>query len=155
MKCEQLYEDGHGSRVGRAAAIVEVLGGFGDKGKINGVPITPIIGGALGIAFGLAITAGCCVCCFTSIFASYHYISRNYYGPYYMTLEFYPEADNIVYGKGIDDLVGTGNSQENLGHKVIIQVKWIHSNQQFEGKHYVRTRLRQNENRFIIRYEGV
>ncbi|CAF0938354.1 unnamed protein product [Rotaria sordida] len=89
------------------------------------------------------------------IFASYHYISRNYYGPYYMTLEFYPEADNIVYGKGIDDLVGTGNSQENLGHKVIIQVKWIHSNQQFEGKHYVRTRLRQNENRFIIRYEGV
>ncbi|CAF3797379.1 unnamed protein product, partial [Rotaria sordida] len=106
------------------------------------------------------------------IFASYHYISRNYYGPYYMTLGFYPEADNIVYGKGIDDLgtysprtlrmdlikhyqVGTENSQENLGHKVIIQVKWIHSNQQFEGKHYVRTRLRQNENRFIIRYEGV
>ncbi|CAF0982981.1 unnamed protein product [Rotaria sordida] len=125
-------EDGHGSRVGRAAAIVEVLGGFGDKGKINGVPITPIIGGALGIAFGLAITAG--------IFASYHYISHNYYGPYYMTLEFYPEADNIVYGKGTDDVdtysprtlrmdlikhyqVETENSQENLGHKVIIQAK--------------------------------
>ncbi|CAF4064640.1 unnamed protein product [Rotaria sp. Silwood2] len=286
-------EDGHGNRVDRAAAVVEVLGGFGgtnnnlllekifihiiyiymkdkeywdqtcdylsidnsslgikilhennlhmyifiylqlidinyeamqrysylidffqnlDKGKINGVPIAPIVGGAVGGVISIAILVGFCVCFFTCIlpcmkgrplcfpkfyihgaipmgsdisdsifisgtFASYHYISGEYYGPYDIGLGFYPEADHIVHGKGKDDIgiyvitgiysrktlrmslklhyqLGTGNPEENLGHTAIVQVKWNRSNEQFEGKYYVRNTLHHDENKFVIRYEG-
>ncbi|CAF1205009.1 unnamed protein product [Rotaria sp. Silwood1] len=205
-------DDGRGSRVDRAAAVVEVLGGFGDRGKINGVPIAPIVGGAVGGGITLAIIVGCCVIFFTCFlpwmkgrplccpkfyihgaipigsdisdlifisgtFASYHYISDEYYGPYDMILGFYPEAGYIVYGKGKDNVgtyvikgiyssktlrmslkkhyqLGTGNSEENLGHKATVQVKWDRINQQFEGKYYVRNKLHHYENKYVIRYEG-
>ncbi|CAF5037350.1 unnamed protein product [Rotaria sp. Silwood1] len=110
-------------------------------------------------------------------FASYYYQYGMNHGPFNMKLGFYPEAGYIVHGGGNDDVgtyiitgiysprtlrmslkkhyqTGTGNPQENLGHKVKIQVEWNHYNQQFEGKYYVRTRLHKDENIFIIRYEG-
>ncbi|CAF3403050.1 unnamed protein product, partial [Rotaria sp. Silwood2] len=115
---------------------------------------------------------------FTSgTFASYYYQYGKYHGPFNMKLGFYATADYVVHGGGIDDVgayvitgiysprtlrigltkqyqSGTGNPQENLGHKVTIQVEWNYYDQQFEGKYYLRTRRHKDENSFIIRYEG-
>lgn len=110
-------------------------------------------------------------------FASYYCHNNEYHGPFDMKLGFYPSARDVVHGRGKDDIgtyiitgiysartlrmslkkhyqFGTENPNANLDQVEKIQVKWNHSNQQFEGKYYRRTELDHNENKFIIRYEG-
>lgn len=110
-------------------------------------------------------------------YASYYYQDKKYHGPFDIKLGFYPSAGNIVHGGGKDDVgtyiivgiysprtlrmslekryqLGTGNPEKNLGHSETIQVKWKHSNQDFEGKWYRRTTLDHSENKFLIQYEG-
>jgi hypothetical protein len=109
-------------------------------------------------------------------FESYYYQYNKYHGPHNLKLGFYPEAGYIVHGGGVDDVgtyiitgiysprtlrmglekhyqIGTGNSSENLGHIVTIQVEWNFQNQQFEGKYYLRTSRHRDENLFIIRFQ--
>ncbi|CAF3429115.1 unnamed protein product, partial [Rotaria sp. Silwood2] len=113
----------------------------------------------------------------SATFASYYYQYDKYNGPFNMKLEFYPTADYVVHGGGIDDVgayvitgiysprtlrmslekqyqAGTGNPKLNLGHKVTIQVEWNQNNLQFEGKYYFQNKQYYDENKFIIRYEG-
>ncbi|CAF4426872.1 unnamed protein product, partial [Adineta steineri] len=87
-------------------------------------------------------------------YATYYHQYNLEHGPYDVKLGFYPQADYRVHGGGVDDIgayvitgvyspstlrmglekhyqLGTGNSSENLGHKVTIQVEWDAYNQQF------------------------
>jgi hypothetical protein len=109
----------------------------------------------------------------SGIFESYYYQYNKYHGPHNVKLGFYPQGGNIVHGGGVDDVgtytitgtysprtlrmgleknyqSGTGNSSENLGHTVTIQVEWNSRTQRFEGKYYVQTSKHRDENIFII-----
>jgi len=47
--------------------------------------------------------------------------------------------------------LGTGDSSENFGHQVTIQLIWNAKNRQLEGKYYVVTAHSQ-ENKFVLRF---
>ena len=98
------------------------------------------------------------------------------HGPFSMRLDFNPHAEYTVHGGGEDDIgtyvitgvyspetlrmglikqyqAGTGNSSENLGHKITIQVEWSFARQQFDGQYYLRTKLPSDQNSVVIRPE--
>ncbi|CAF4624126.1 unnamed protein product [Rotaria sp. Silwood2] len=49
---------------------------------------------------------------------------------------------------------GTGNTKENLGHTVTIQLKWNSTEGQFEGKWYVQTNRYHGENKCEFKIEN-
>ena len=110
------------------------------------------------------------------IFQYYYFQYEKAHGPFSMRLGFYPQADYTVHGGGKDDIgtyvitgvyspetlrmglikqyqAGTGNSSENLGHQVTIQVEWNFELQQFDGRYYLRTKLHSDQNSVVIRRE--
>ncbi len=48
---------------------------------------------------------------------------------------------------------GTGNSSENLGHIVIIQLDWNFKKHQFEGKWYVETKKYYGKDKFTPQFD--
>jgi hypothetical protein len=113
-----------------------------------------------------------------SIFQSGAWTSRYYqygkwHGPHELSLMF--DAKQMkINGTGRDDVgtffvtgiystktqrlglhkryrLGTGNSRENLGHTVTIQLYWNPSNNQFEGKWYVQTAKYTGEDKFELK----
>ncbi|CAF3443922.1 unnamed protein product, partial [Rotaria socialis] len=92
----------------------------------------------------------------SGIWTSQYFQYKSWHGPYHLSL-FFDHQSLRVTGSGSDDIgsftidgiysiqtqrigltktyaQGTGNLSENLGHDVIIQLKWNSKNSQFEGK---------------------
>ena len=112
----------------------------------------------------------------SGIFQYYYFQYETAHGPFSMRLDFNPHAKYTVEGGGEDDIgtyvitgvyspetlrmglikqyqARTGNSSENLGHQVTIQVQWSFVRQQFDGKYYLRTKLHSDQNSVVIRRE--
>ncbi len=113
-----------------------------------------------------------------SVFQSGAWSSRYYqygkwHGPFQLSLKFDP-GEMKINGSGSDDVgsftitgiystktqrlglskryrLGTGNSAENLGHTVTIQLYWNPNNNQFEGKWYVQTQKYGGEDKFELK----
>ncbi|CAF1469126.1 unnamed protein product [Adineta steineri] len=115
-----------------------------------------------------------------SLFSSGQWMSRyfqykQWHGPHLFSL-FFNHKQQKVTGSGEDDVgefsidgiyslntrrialtkkyqKGTGNSSQNLGHTVIIQIKWDSQKQLFDGKWYVKTNKYQGEDRFELQFD--
>ncbi|CAF3648855.1 unnamed protein product [Adineta steineri] len=115
-----------------------------------------------------------------SLFSSGQWISRyfqykQWHGPHLFSL-FFNHKQQKVTGSGEDDVgefsidgiyslntrrialtkkyqKGTGNSSQNLGHTVIIQIKWDSQKQLFDGKWYVKTNKYQGEDKFELQFD--
>lgn len=106
-------------------------------------------------------------------FVSYYYQSNVVHGPFDVKLQFNASANNLVYGKGSDDIglyiiqgnysprtlrmsltktyqTGTGNPRLNFGHSVTIQVEWNDYDQQFEGEFYVKINGKMTKGQYTI-----
>ncbi|CAF1313922.1 unnamed protein product [Adineta steineri] len=115
-----------------------------------------------------------------SLFSSGQWISRyfqykQWHGPHLFSL-FFNHKQQKVTGSGEDDVgefsidgiyslntrrialtkkyqKGTGNSSQNLGHTVNIQLKWDSQKQLFHGKWYVKTKKYQGEDKFELQFD--
>lgn len=104
-----------------------------------------------------------------SSLSAFLYNDGSWYGPYYLTLGFYPEADYTVHGKGSDHLgafVVKGvysprtlrmafdkiyqSGSENHGDSMTVQVEWKVDTESFEGKCYLRGNRRHEEHKYMI-----
>ncbi len=104
---------------------------------------------------------------------SRYYQYRSWHGPHKLTLTF-DIGEMKVKGSGSDDVgsftitgiystktqrlglskkyrSGTGNSAQNLGHTVTIQLYWNPDQNQFEGKWYVQTAKYHGEDKFELK----
>ncbi|CAF4595395.1 unnamed protein product [Rotaria sp. Silwood1] len=112
----------------------------------------------------------------SGIWSNRYFQYGNWHGPYQLSLSFDPQS-MIITGSGSDDVgtftihgtysietyrmgftkiyqQGTGNSSENLGHQVTIQLTWNAQNNQFEGKWYVQTSKYHGEDKFELKFDG-
>jgi hypothetical protein len=110
----------------------------------------------------------------SGVWSSRHYQYKRWHGPHQLSLSFDTESMEVT-GAGSDDVgaftidgvysvtanrIGltkiyqrdTGNSVEKVGHKVIIQLTWNELKYQFEGKWYIRTNHRKDEDVFELKF---
>lgn len=114
--------------------------------------------------------------CFkTGIWSSRYYQYKKWHGPYQLSLSF-DRINSRVDGNGTDEVgtyivegtfcsktnridltkvykQGTGDSSENFGHKVTIQLTWNPSHHQFAGKWLVQTNTYHGEDKFELKFE--
>ncbi len=113
----------------------------------------------------------------TGVWSSRYFQYNKWHGPHKLSLSF-DCVMSRVDGQGIDDIgaftidgtyclethqialtktykQGTGNSMENFGHKVTIQLTWNLDHNQFEGKWFVQTSSYRGEDKFELKFEKV
>ena len=100
-------------------------------------------------------------------FSGFYYKDGVWHGSEHFTLAFYPQADNTVYGKGVDHLgafVVTGvysprtlrmafdkhyqADSKHPGQIMTIQIAWQPNSQQFEGKYYLKVGQHQEKQNY-------
>ncbi|CAF1207688.1 unnamed protein product [Rotaria sp. Silwood1] len=109
----------------------------------------------------------------SGIWSSRYYQYKRWHGPHQLSLKF-DALEMTVNGTGRDDVgqyqitgiystktqrlgltkkyqSGTGNSAQNLGHNVTIQLYWNPNSKQFEGKWYVQTAKYHGEDKFELK----
>jgi hypothetical protein len=109
----------------------------------------------------------------SGVWTSRYYQYKSWHGPHKLSLAFDIGAMKVT-GSGSDDVgsftitgiystktqrlalskkyrSGTGNSAQNLGHTVTIQLYWNPDNNQFEGKWYVQTAKYRGEDKFELK----
>ena len=107
------------------------------------------------------------------IWSSRYYQNGRGHGPYSLSLRF-DRGMSTVSGEGNDDVgtftidgvfsvkshrmaltkkyqAGTGDSLQNFGHTVTIQVTWNGVNEQFEGKWFIQTARYRDEDKFELK----
>ncbi|CAF1464120.1 unnamed protein product [Adineta ricciae] len=90
-------------------------------------------------------------------------------------LAFYPNANNTVFGKGVDQMgsfvargvysprtqriafdkhyqPGFADAGMNTGRKMKVHAKWNPNNESFEGKYYLKNGSRYEKNTYVLRY---
>lgn len=111
----------------------------------------------------------------SGVWTSRYYQYGRWHGPYMFSLAF-DSVTNTITGDGCDDVgqfaiegifsaqtnrmaliktyrKGTGDRQQNLGHSVTIQVAWNVTENQFEGRWFVKTRKYQGNDKFELRLD--
>lgn len=112
--------------------------------------------------------------CFQTGVWSCRYQQHNrWHGPHQLSLAFNSSMSRVT-GEGTDDIgaftvdgvysyetnrlaltkvykPGTGNTMENFGHKVTIQLNWNAQSNQFEGKWYIQTNNYRGEDKFELK----
>ncbi|CAF0873525.1 unnamed protein product [Adineta ricciae] len=111
----------------------------------------------------------------SGLWSNRYYQYNSWHGPFHFRLLFDPETPTVT-GNGIDDVgeyeiegmysrksnrmgliknyrQGTGDRTQNLGHNVTIQVAWNETQQQFEGKWFVKTSKYRGEDKFELKFE--
>ncbi|UJR11169.1 hypothetical protein I4U23_015350 [Adineta vaga] len=110
----------------------------------------------------------------TGIWSSRYQQHNRWHGPHQLALTFNTSMSRVD-GEGTDDIgafsidgiysfqtnrlaltkvykPGTGNTTENYGHKVTIQLNWNATLNQFEGKWYIQTSRYRGEDRFELKF---
>lgn len=106
--------------------------------------------------------------------SSRYYQYSAWHGPHALTLNF-DRGMSTIRGEGTDDVgnytvegvfsiethrmgltktyrAGTGNSRENFGHSVTLQLAWNPANEQFEGKWFIQTARYRGEDKFQLKF---
>jgi hypothetical protein len=110
----------------------------------------------------------------SGIWSSVYFQYERWHGPYHFSLSFDSSLMKVI-GSGSDDIgvftihgtystetnrigltktyqLGTGNSLENLGHQVTIQLTWNRGNCQFEGIWHIETSRFCDNDRFELKF---
>ena len=105
--------------------------------------------------------------------SSRYYQRGRWHGPHTLSLEF-DRGMSTVHGQGTDDVgdftvegifstkthrmaltkkysAGTGDTSENFGHSVTLQLVWNAANEQFEGKWFIQTAKYRGEDKFQLK----
>ena len=109
----------------------------------------------------------------TGPWSSRYYQRGRWHGPHTLSLNF-DRGMSTVQGQGTDDVgeytvegifstknhrmaltkkyrAGTGDTSENFGHSVTLQLVWNPANEQFEGKWFIQTAKYRGEDKFQLK----